>query len=67
MVQYDDSGSIGKRYRRGDAVGIPIAVTIDDDTLEKGTVTVRGRDSMEQKIIPIKELVHYCSFMITGS
>ena len=57
MVQYDDSGSIGKRYRRGDAVGIPFAVTIDDDTLEKETVTVRDRDSMEQKTVPINELI----------
>ena len=59
MVQYDESGSIGKRYRRGDAVGVPFAVTIDDNTLENGTVTVRERDSMEQKEIALTDLVHY--------
>lgn len=41
MAQYEETGSIGKRYRRGDAIGIPFAVTVDDDTLEKGIVTVR--------------------------
>lgn len=59
MVQYDESGSIGKRYRRGDAVGVPFAVTIDDNTLENGTVTVRERDSMEQKEIVLADLVQY--------
>ena len=56
MVQYDESGSIGKRYRRGDAIGIPYAITVDDTTLEKGTVTVRDRDTMEQCVVPISEL-----------
>ena len=59
MVQYDESGSIGKRYRRGDAVGVPFAVTIDDNTLENGTVTVRDRDTMEQKEIVLADLVQY--------
>jgi len=59
MVQYDESGSIGKRYRRGDAIGVPFAVTIDDNTLENGTVTIRDRDSMEQKEIALTDLVHY--------
>lgn len=40
-VQYDDSGSIGKRYCRGDAIRVPFVITVVDDTLEKGTVTVR--------------------------
>lgn len=56
MVQYDESGSIGKRYRRGDAIGIPVAVTVDDDTLGNNTVTVRDRDTMEQKRISIDDL-----------
>lgn len=63
MVQYEETGSIGKRYRRGDAIGIPFAVTVDDDTLEKGIVTVRNRDTMEQEsrlfIICITEINHY--------
>jgi len=59
MTSYDDTGSIGKRYRRGDAIGTPFAVTIDNNTLENGLVTVRDRDSMEQTIIHIDELVQY--------
>lgn len=59
MVQYDESGSIGKRYRRGDAIGIPFAVTIDDNTLETGTVTVRERDSMSQETVPLEKLTAY--------
>lgn len=64
MVQYDDSGSIGKRYRRGDAVGIPFAITVDDDTLEKETITIRDRDSMKQNRMPIIELVSYLKKLI---
>ena len=56
MCSYDESGSIGKRYRRSDAVGTPFAITIDDTTLEKNTVTVRERDTMEQHIVKIDEL-----------
>lgn len=59
MVQYDESGSIGKRYRRGDAIGIPFAVTIDDNTLEAGMVTVRERDSMAQETVPLGKLAAY--------
>lgn len=59
MASYDDTGSIGKRYRRGDAIGTPYAVTIDNDTLEKGTVTLRERDSMEQSVMPVAELAKY--------
>ncbi|WP_167956476.1 glycine--tRNA ligase [Anaerosporobacter faecicola] len=59
MATYDEAGNIGKRYRRGDAIGTPFAVTIDDDTLEKNTVTVRERDSMKQVTIPVDELVVY--------
>ena len=59
MVQYDESESIGKRYRRGDAIGIPYAITIDNTTLEKETVTVRDRDTMEQCVIPVSELIPF--------
>ena len=54
---YDQSGAIGRRYRRQDEVGTPWCITIDGDTLEDGTVTVRDRDSMEQVRLPADELV----------
>ena len=53
---YDDTGSIGKLYRRQDATGTPYCVTVDFDTLEKGVVTLRERDSMEQEIVPVEQL-----------
>ena len=53
---YDEAGSIGKRYRRQDEIGTPYCVTIDFDTLEDGMVTVRDRDTMEQTRIKIDEL-----------
>lgn len=55
---FDDNGNIGKRYRRQDEIGTPFCVTIDFQTLEDETVTVRDRDSGEQKRIQIKELIH---------
>ena len=59
MCSYDESGSIGKRYRRSDAIGTPFAITIDDNTINDGTVTVRDRDTMEQVTINLKELKDY--------
>ncbi|MBQ7164869.1 MAG: glycine--tRNA ligase [Clostridia bacterium] len=56
MITYDDAGSIGKRYRRQDEIGTPYCVTIDFDTLEDNTVTVRDRDTMEQIRLPVSEL-----------
>ena len=58
-VIYDDTGSIGKRYRRQDAVGTPYCITIDFDTENDGAVTVRDRDTMEQIRLPIGELKAY--------
>jgi len=58
-VDYDDAGSIGKRYRREDEIGTPICITYDFDSLEDNCVTVRDRDTMEQKRIPIAELKDY--------
>ena len=55
--QYEEKDSIGKRYRRQDAIGTPFCVTIDHQTLEDGTVTIRDRDSMDQKRIN-KDLLH---------
>lgn len=56
-VNYDDSGSIGKRYRRQDEIGTPLCFTYDFDSEENGTVTVRFRDSMEQKRISVSEIL----------
>ena len=56
MVDFDDAGSIGKRYRRQDEIGTPYCVTFDFDSLEDNCVTVRERDSMEQVRLPIAEL-----------
>ena len=56
MIDFDDSGSIGKRYRRQDEIGTPICITYDFDSIEDNCVTVRDRDTMEQKRIPVSEL-----------
>jgi glycyl-tRNA synthetase len=53
MVEYDDGGQIGRRYRRQDEIGTPWAFTIDEQTLEDDTVTVRDRDSLAQERLPI--------------
>ena len=60
-VEYDDSGSIGKRYRRQDEIGTPFCITYDFDSPEDGTVTVRMRDSMEQERVKISDLVQFIS------
>lgn len=54
LVNYDDSGTIGRRYRRNDEIGTPYCVTVDYDTLKDGTVTIRDRDSMRQIRAPVK-------------
>jgi glycyl-tRNA synthetase len=59
MTDYDDAGSIGRRYRRQDEVGTPFCVTVDFDTLEDRAVTVRERDSMTQERVPIDRLAAY--------
>jgi glycyl-tRNA synthetase len=59
MCDFDDAGSIGRRYRRQDEVGTPFCVTVDFDTLEDRQVTVRERDSMTQDRIPVENLVGY--------
>ena len=56
---YDEAGSIGKRYRRCDAIGTPFAITIDDETITNNTVTVRDRDTMEQVVVKLDELENY--------
>ena len=59
MVEYDDAGSIGKRYRRQDEIGTPLCITYDFESLEDGCVTVRDRDTMEQVRIKIEDLKAY--------
>ena len=56
-VQYDEKDSIGKRYRRQDAIGTPFSITVDHQTLEDNTVTIRERDSMEQERVSIEKVV----------
>jgi glycyl-tRNA synthetase len=56
MVDYDDTQSIGKRYRRQDEIGTPLCVTVDFDSLEDGAVTIRDRDTTEQVRVPIAQL-----------
>jgi glycyl-tRNA synthetase len=58
-VQYDESGSVGRRYRRQDEIGTPFCITVDFDTPEDGKVTVRDRDTMEQERVAKDELVAY--------
>ena len=61
MCEFDTSGKIGKRYRRQDSIGTPYCVTVDFDTLEDNTVTVRDRDTMEQVRVKIEDLTKYFS------
>jgi glycyl-tRNA synthetase len=55
-LQYDEKDSIGKRYRRQDAIGTPYSITVDHQTLEDNTVTIRDRDTMEQQRVSLAEL-----------
>ncbi len=59
MVQYDESGSVGRRYRRQDEIGTPWCITVDFDSLKDSSVTIRERDSMEQERIKISEVKDY--------
>ena len=61
MTTYDESGNIGKRYRREDVIGTPYCVTIDEDTINNNTVTIRNRDTMMQETVKIDELINYIS------
>jgi len=58
-VMFDDNGNIGKRYRRQDEIGTPFCITVDFDTLEDDSVTIRDRDSMKQERVAIKEIFSY--------
>jgi glycyl-tRNA synthetase len=61
---YDETASIGKRYRRQDEIGTPLAITIDHDTLTDNTVTVRDRDTMQQERVAIGDLENYISLRL---
>jgi len=61
MVSYDETGNIGKRYRRQDVIGTPFCITIDEETLNNSTVTVRDRDTMEQVVIKVEDIEKYIS------
>ena len=61
MTNYDDSSSIGKRYRRSDIIGTPYSITVDDETLNNNTVTIRDRDTMKQDVIKVSEIEEYIS------
>jgi len=56
MTEYDETQSIGRRYRRQDEIGTPLAVTVDFDTLQDDAVTIRERDTMEQVRVPVSGL-----------
>jgi glycyl-tRNA synthetase len=57
-AEYDEGGAIGRRYRRQDEIGTPLAVTVDHQTLEDDTVTLRDRDTLEQERVPVTDLVN---------
>ena len=59
MVDYDDAGSIGKRYRRQDEIGTPFCITYDFDSEADGCVTIRDRDTMEQQRVSIDSLIGF--------
>ena len=59
MCSYDETGNIGKRYRREDVIGTPYSITIDDETINNNTVTVRDRDTMKQITIKVDDIVNY--------
>jgi glycyl-tRNA synthetase len=58
-IQYDEKDSIGKRYRRQDAIGTPYAITIDHQSLEDNTVTIRDRDTMEQERVDLSTIRNF--------
>jgi glycyl-tRNA synthetase len=67
QAEYDDSGAIGRRYRRQDEIGTPFAITVDYDTKENNTVTLRDRDSMKQVRIAIEKLPETVAALVEGS
>jgi glycyl-tRNA synthetase len=64
-LQYDEKDAIGRRYRRQDAIGTPICITVDNQTIEDNTVTLRERDSMKQERIHISEIAAKVEAMVS--
>ncbi|MFC5501841.1 glycine--tRNA ligase [Lysinimonas soli] len=67
MIEFDDAGAIGRRYRRQDEIGTPFAVTVDFDTLDDRAVTVRERDTMSQERVSLDRLTGYLAERLLGS
>jgi glycyl-tRNA synthetase len=67
MVEFDDAGAIGRRYRRQDEIGTPFAVTVDFDTLDDKAVTVRERDTMSQERVSLDRLPGYLAENLLGA
>jgi len=67
LAEYDDSGAIGRRYRRQDEIGTPFAITVDYETKENNSVTLRDRDTMKQIRIPITKLPEIVGALVKGS
>lgn len=66
-VEYDDSGAIGRRYRRQDEIGTPFCITVDFDTLDDQAVTVRERDSMQQERVALSQVASYLDHKLSGA
>ena len=66
-VEFDDSGAIGRRYRRQDEIGTPFCITVDFDSLDDNAVTVRERDSMTQERIGIDQVESYLAVQLLGA
>ena len=66
-VKYDEQHAIGRRYRRHDEIGTPFCLTVDSQTLEDDTITIRDRDTMEQRRIPIGEAVQEIQELLRAS
>jgi glycyl-tRNA synthetase len=66
-TEYDEGGSIGKRYRRQDEIGTPWGVTVDGQTIEDGTVTLRDRDTLAQERVPAADLAELLTEKLGGA
>jgi len=67
LAEYDDSGAIGRRYRRQDEIGTPFAITVDYETKETQTVTIRDRDSMKQVRVAVAEVPAIVGGLVKGT
>ena len=67
VVEFDDAGAIGRRYRRNDEIGTPFAVTVDFDSLEDNAVTIRERDTMAQERVSLDKLQGYLAEALLGA